>query len=83
VVILTIPLSMERCALGKKNSIAIVNAEGELEKESSSYERQDNGAEIGTGSSQSPFSTRVDQRGIKPVRRRRGSRHLVGVDAFW
>ena len=40
-VILTIPLSIERCALGKKSSIAIVNEEGELEKESSSYERQD------------------------------------------
>ena len=40
-VLLTIPLSIERCALGKKSSIAIVNEEGDLEKESTGYERQD------------------------------------------
>ena len=39
--ILTIPLSNERYALGKKSSIAIVNEEGDLEKESTGYARQD------------------------------------------
>ena len=32
---------MECCALGKKSSIAIVNEEGDLEKESTGYQRQD------------------------------------------
>ena len=32
---------MECCALGKKSSIAIVNEEGDLEKESTGYERQE------------------------------------------